>query len=84
MKDYQNLSEIEQNLLNDENFLELQEKYEQYFNQIDSDIEEVKIVSDLVDFGGGIKLKKFTTSFAMLGVGMLFIKKRKKKDESDN
>ena len=84
LKDYQNLSEIEQNLLNDENFLELQEKYEQYFNQIDSDIEEVKIVSDLVDFGGGIKLKKFTTSFAMLGVGMLFIKKRKKKDESDN
>ena len=81
LKDCENLSEIEQALLNDEKMAQLIEKYEEYFNQIDQDVEEVKMTSNIVDFGEARMIQKLTTSITALGAGLVLLKKGRKKDE---
>ena len=81
LKDCENLSESEQAILNDENYINLINQYENYFNNIEEDIEEVKIVSDIVDFGETGRIRKISTIFSVLGLGIVLIKKGKKKDE---
>ena len=81
LKDETKLSDIEKELLNDEKFGQLKEKYDEYFNQIEQEIEEVKIVSDIVDFGGAKTIKRISTTITALGAGIVLMKKGRKKDE---
>jgi len=83
IKEREQLSEKEQELLNDENYIQLKEKYDAYFNQIEQDIEEIRVVSHIVEFGQVKIIKRLSVALSGLCLGLVTLKKGRKKDESN-
>lgn len=85
LQDYSDLTDSEELIIDEEMLNDLKEKYEEYFNQIEEEVEDVRIVSNIVDFNGNVRIKKLGVSLtSMLCVGALCLKKGKKKDEDNN
>lgn len=83
LKDCEELTSTEQEILNNEKYQEIIDKYNEYFESVEQDVVEVNVVSSIVDFGVSGRVRKITTMISVLGVGMLFVK-GKKKDEFKN
>ena len=80
LKDSETLSEYEQQILNDETLQELQLILENYVNNLNGEIAEIKSLSDLVNFNNLSVLPKITYFITVIGAGIITIR-RKKDDE---
>ena len=82
IEDVKLLSESEQQILNTTNYQLMLQAYQNYFNQLETEVEKVEYDSCLVNFDALNTLINLTYSFAFAGLGVMLIK-GKRKDENE-
>lgn len=76
--DSEELSEAERDILNEENLELLKLNFYEYLDTLTNEIQETKTLSDLVDFDSVKSIINMQYFTAVLGIGMIILKRKKK------
>ena len=73
----------EQLILDHENYSLMLESYENYFEQLDVEINNIQFVSCLVELNALNALRNLSSAFVFAGLGMMFVTRKKRKGENE-
>jgi len=85
LRDYEALSASEEAMIDDENLQSFVNQYNGYINELNREIENIRMASDIVNLESARKTRASLSVYAsVLALGMLQFKKGKKKNEHKN